>query len=217
MSRWCSCWPWISTRRSPRRSRRRNRRGRVVDEHAVPAGARELALDDELAVGGGMPGLVERGGHRARGGDVEHGLDRGGLRARADEIGLGAGAADQEERVDDDGLAGPGLAGEDVQPRREDDARFFEDGQVADGELAEHRGRHATTRETSGSRRILRVTGRRRPAVRSTLALAPLELGPQHGEEVLLREAEEADPRRGLVDRHDVGLLQREADLPVER
>ncbi len=91
-----------------------------------------------------MSSLVERRGHRARRGHVEHGLHRGGLGPGADEVRLGAGTADEEEGVDDDGLAGPRLAGEDVQAWREDDARLLQPGQVPDGELAQHRGPHAT-------------------------------------------------------------------------
>jgi len=139
----------------------RDRRGRVVDEDAVPPRSRKLPFDDELPVGGGVPRLVERRRHGARRGDVEHGLHRGGLGARADEVGLGTGTADQKEGVDDDGLAGPGLAGEDVQARRKDDARLLQDGQIPDGELAEHRGRHATTRGWPGSRCIRGGTGPR--------------------------------------------------------
>src|SRR3990172_10400570 len=74
---------------------------------------------------------------------------------------------------DDDGLAGPGLAGEDVQARRKDDARLLQDGQVPDGELAEHRGRHATMRGWPGSSRIHGGTGPRHRV--SNLALPPLE------------------------------------------
>ncbi len=124
----------------------RYRGGRVVDEDAMPPRSLELPLHNELPVGRRVPRLVQRRGHGACRGDVEDRHNRGGLGAGAYEIGLGAGAADQQQRVDDDGFAGAGLAGEDVETRCEDDARFLQDRQVPDRELSQHRGRYATTR-----------------------------------------------------------------------
>src|SRR5215471_14193370 len=49
------------------------------------------------------------------------------------------------------------------------------------------------------------------------LPLSPLELGPEDREEVLLGKAEESDSGRRLVDGDHVTLLQREADLSVQR
>ena len=101
-------------------------------------------------------------------GHVEDGLHRGGVGAGADEIGLGASAAHQQEGVDDDGLAGAGLPGEDVQAGSEDDARFLEDRQVSNGELAQHGGPHANSPGRRRSKRIARRQRRQCPAAVGT-------------------------------------------------
>src|SRR5262249_57251877 len=49
----------------------------------------------------------------------------------------------------------------------------------------------------------------------SSSALAPLELGAQDREEMLLRKAEQTDARRGAPYLDDVRLPEREADLAV--
>src|SRR5215471_5495649 len=49
------------------------------------------------------------------------------------------------------------------------------------------------------------------------LPLAPLELGAKNGEDVLLREPQQADARRGPANLDGVPLSQREAHLPVGR
>ena len=87
-----------------------------------------------------MTRLLQSRGERPRCGHVEDGLDGGGVRAGADEIGLGPAAAYKQKGVDDDRLSRAGFAGEDVQPGREGDARFLDDGKVSYGELAQHGG-----------------------------------------------------------------------------
>src|SRR5262245_41386049 len=49
------------------------------------------------------------------------------------------------------------------------------------------------------------------------LPLAPLELGPQHREEMLLRNAEEANAGRGLADLDAIAALEMEPHLAVHR
>ena len=95
-------------------------RGRgVVDEDAVPARPRQLALDDELAVREPVPGLVQQRGHRSRGLHFEQRLDHRRLFTAADQLGLSAGADDEQEGVHQDGLAGAGLPREHIEARRE--------------------------------------------------------------------------------------------------
>ena len=118
--------------------------GRVVDEGAVPTGARELALDDELAVARPVPGLVEQRGHRAGGIDLEHRGHHRGVGSGADPVELGAGAGEEQEGVHHDGLAGAGLAGEHVETGGERHHRLFHHRQVANRQLAQHRSGHAT-------------------------------------------------------------------------
>jgi hypothetical protein len=124
--------------------------GPVVDEGAVPAGPRQLPLDHQLAVAGRVPGLVEQRGHRPRRIDLEDGLDHRGVGPGADPVRLGTRAGHEEERVHHDGLARPGLAGEDVEAGGEGHHRLLDHGQVADGQLAQHRPGHATA---NGERR----------------------------------------------------------------
>ncbi len=53
----------------------RDRHRRIVDERAMPSGARQLAADDDLSVVGGQARLVEHRGGRALGLDLEQRLD----------------------------------------------------------------------------------------------------------------------------------------------
>src|SRR5216684_6354594 len=108
----------------------------------------------------------------------------------------------EQRRLHHDGLAGAGLAGEHVEAGGEWHHRLLDYGQVADGQLAQHRRRHAT------------APARRRSTV--SLSLPPLELGPEDREEVLLRHPEE--PRAGGGAPHLDGIvgLEREAHLAVQ-
>jgi hypothetical protein len=114
-----------------------NGHGRIVDERAVAAGARELPSDHHLSVLSREPGLAE---HRRRAAilrSVEHRLHRGRLGIGPDDVGLGARTTQEQERVDEDRLAGAGLAGENVQAGRKDDGDVFDNREVPDPQLAE--------------------------------------------------------------------------------
>ena len=109
---------------------------------------------------GGRGLIVEPGGRAAAGRDlanrderlrqaVEQRLHAGRLRAVADEPDVRARAADEPERVDEQALAGSGLAGDDVEARREGQAQAIDQREVADGQLEEasaqsHDGSSAT-------------------------------------------------------------------------
>ena len=73
-------------------------------------------------------------------GGLEDRLDRRGLLAGADEVGGGAAADEQPDGADEDRLARPGFAGQDVQARLELELEPVDDGEVADGQEAQHVG-----------------------------------------------------------------------------
>ena len=108
----------------------------VVDECAMPAAARKLAPDHDLAVLDRQPGFVERRRRPVRHG--EHRLDGGRLGVAANHVGLRASPPDEEDRVDQDGLAGAGLAGEDVDAGDEGDRDVLDNREVPDPQLAQH-------------------------------------------------------------------------------
>ena len=95
---------------------------RAVDEGAAAALRRDLAPQDHFPA-------VRR---------VEDGLDRRRVLPGPDEVGRGAAADQQPDGADEDGLAGAGLAGQDVQAGLELELEAVDDGQIADGEEAEH-------------------------------------------------------------------------------
>ena len=115
-----------------------DRHGRVVDECAVSAGARELSTDQQLAVLQGDTGFLQDRPRWRAGGDGEARLDGRSVGIAPNDIGLRACAAYQQEGVDQDGLAGAGLAGEHVEPRSKLDGRAFDDGEVLDAQLSQH-------------------------------------------------------------------------------
>ena len=132
---------------------------RVVHERAVAAGAGQLAPDDDLAVVvGDEPGVVENGARAVGASEREERLDRRRLGVGADHVGLRATAAHEHDRVDQDRLAGPGLAGEDVEAGGEGDGDGLDDGEVSEAQLAEHRpdarSRAGEAQEVSGRRRL---------------------------------------------------------------
>ena len=115
--RWCSCWPWISTRWSPSRSRSPTVTGRVVHEGAMATGAGELAPHHELALRPGRdprrpapppPGRAAPRRRRASTVAVSVSVRMTSVWARAPRI--------EEDRVDEHRLAGAGLAGEHIEP-----------------------------------------------------------------------------------------------------
>ena len=114
--------------------------GRVVHEGAVPAGARQLALDDELArrPGGARPRRAAR--PPGRPGSISNTAETIAVSAPgADPVELGAGAGEEQERVHHDGLAGAGLAGEHVEAGGERHHRLFHHREIANRQLAQHR------------------------------------------------------------------------------
>src|SRR2546425_10144427 len=113
----------------------------IVDEGAVPAGARQLTPDDELIVLDREPRLLEPGRHRAIAHHVEDRFDGRRLGVGPDDVGLRPLPPDQEDGVDEDRLAGAGLARENVQAGRERDGDGLDDGEVPDAELAQHAAR----------------------------------------------------------------------------
>ena len=85
---------------------------------------------------------------------VEQRLDARGLGAVPDEARVRARAEGQPQRVDQEALAGPGLAGDDVEARREREAQPVDEGEVGDGQLEQASARsaaHAPAHDGSSS------------------------------------------------------------------
>ena len=116
----------------------RHRDRRVVHERAVPAGARELAANHDLAVVGAEARRLQDAGGAAALRQLEHSLDGRRLRLGPDDVGLSARTTQQQQRIDQDRFAGAGLSGEDVEAGREGDGDVLDDGEVPDPQLAEH-------------------------------------------------------------------------------
>src|SRR5215831_5412165 len=77
----------------------RDRDRRVVDEGAVPPGARELSADDQLPLIESEPGLVQHGRRRATRRHLEHRLDGRGLGVGGNDVGMGAMTAKLRTRI----------------------------------------------------------------------------------------------------------------------
>ena len=92
-----------------------------------------VVVDFEVKVTEGLPNVGFAG-------DVEDGFDDGRGRSGAHERAVGGASEDELEGVDEEGLSGAGLAGDDVEAGGEGEAGLLDDGQVADGQLDEHRG-----------------------------------------------------------------------------
>ena len=123
-STWCSCWPWRSTRSAA------SSRSAALVTSAPLRKARLRPLWAETS-----RRIDQLGAGRV----LEDGFDRRLLLPRPDEIGRGPAADEQPDGADEDRLARAGLAGEDVQARLELELETIDDGQIADGEEAEHR------------------------------------------------------------------------------
>ena len=144
-----------------------------VEQVTLPASVEEallvvLSVDlDERADLIGQPcgrhGLVveprrrtARGRHLADRDDrlgqaVEERLDPGDLGAMPDQARVGAGTGDEAERIDEQALAGPGLAGDHVEPGLERETDPLDDREVGDGEFEQspgHDGSSATLRRS---------------------------------------------------------------------
>ena len=114
---------------------------------AHPAGEHEL-----LGVGGEP--VAERRAHRL--GQREDALDVGLGRARAHDARPRLAAEQQVERVGEHGLAGARLPREHVEPRAERELGPFDQQQVLDAELVQHRRRSTSRRRRIGPVRVLR-------------------------------------------------------------
>src|SRR5207244_1849117 len=68
----------------------------------------------------------------------ELGLDIGLVTGRADQRRIAAGAEEQADRTREDRLAGAGLAGDRIEPRRELERRLTDQDEIADPEALEH-------------------------------------------------------------------------------
>src|SRR5690606_29426250 len=99
------------------------------DEGAAAALCGDLAFEDQVAA--------------VRG--VEDGLYGGDILAGADEVGRRPAADEQADAGDEHGLAGAGFAGEDVEARTELHLDLFDDGQVPDLQVAQHRRKSRTS------------------------------------------------------------------------
>ena len=114
------------------------RRQRTVDVDPVPAGAGDDALDQQL------PLTFETGLRQLRHQlrlplQGEQRLHRRLLGTAADQIGAGAVAEQQAKGIDDDRLAGPGLAGQDVEAPGKLDLQLIDNGKIADLQFDEHK------------------------------------------------------------------------------
>ena len=98
-------------------------------------------------------GVTSRTAMSGSGSAVEQRLDPRDVRAVADERRVGAGAERQPEGIDEQALAGPGLAGDDVQAGVERQAQPVDEGEVGDGQLeqATRPSRTAASVTTAGA------------------------------------------------------------------
>ena len=94
-----------------------DRRRRVVHVDAVPSGAEDLALDDELAVARRVAGLLETARRPGPPGPRRTRPGRCNVLAGSDQIGMRARAEHEQDRVDQDGLARARLPGQHVEAR----------------------------------------------------------------------------------------------------
>src|SRR5207344_418047 len=92
---------------------------------------------------------------------------------------------------------------------------LLDHGQVSDPELSQHVGfRHATAKGETAQ--LYPVSDGSIPrSSEAPSALAPLELGAQHREEMLVRRPEQPGPGRGPADLNRVPGLERESDLAI--
>lgn len=89
-------------------------------------------------------GRREPGEHRVRLRELEEGLDKRLLGSLPQNVGADPSAEHEVERVHEQGLAGPGLAGEHVQPRAEPDLDLVHHRETRDPQRRQH-GRELAT------------------------------------------------------------------------
>jgi hypothetical protein len=114
------------------------RRRASADVGAGPAGGRDGAREDELAVVVLAARLLGPGEGRVGRWELHDPLDEGGVRAGAHEPGVGPLAEEQAQAGDDHRLAGPRLAGQHVEPGAQLEQGVVDDAHAADPHLAEH-------------------------------------------------------------------------------
>ena len=95
---------------------------RAIDERPAASLSRDLAPDDDFLVAG----LKDR-------------FDRRDLFAGTDEVARRPAPEQQPDRFNENGLAGPGLAGQHVEPGLELDVDRVDDGEPGDAKEPEHR------------------------------------------------------------------------------
>ncbi len=117
----------------------RGAHGAPIDPGARATGGGDLALeDDERLLRVDAP-FVEKGRDLRPVGDVEHALHRGAFGTGTDQIRAGAFPEQQSQRTDDDRLARTRLTGEHIESARERQRQRFDDGEVPDAQLGQHR------------------------------------------------------------------------------
>ena len=141
----------LTDHREEKRGERRQDRlghGPPVEVGPAPAGGRKDAPQHDLLLPR-QPRLLPRVAQVVAAGQVEQGghLRLGLPGAHRDRIGLLA--EGEPDRLDQEGLPRARLPRDHVQARGERDTDVLEDGQVADGELDQHRGGTVTALPTS--------------------------------------------------------------------
>src|SRR5665647_3489007 len=87
---------------------------------------------------------------------LEERLHQGAGGAGAHQLVAALLAHEQADRLGEQSLAGAGLAGDDVEARRELEARGGDEDQIVDRELSEHRGGRRASPRRSGRRTLRR-------------------------------------------------------------
>ena len=126
-STWCSCWPWRSTSRAAASRSAAD----VTSAPSTNARLRPCAETSRRTISSAPSGVFEDG------------LDRrlsSPVRTRSAEARPPTSRPTAPTRID---LPAPGLPGQHVQARLELELEAVDDGEVADGEEAEHRARSA--------------------------------------------------------------------------
>ena len=145
----------------------RQRGQRAVEIHPPAAGIRDDPAHDQLRIRG-QPVRVEEGRH-AVGVRPEDGLDDQFLAPAAEQVAARAAAQGEPDGLHQQALAGAGLAGNHVQPGRERQFEFVDQGDVADVQQAQHDGWGGRIRRAAGSQPTPRreISSRRSLSIRA--------------------------------------------------